>query len=338
MKNILYIGNKLASKGRTVTTIDVLGPLLQTEGFQLRYASSVRNVSARLLHMMRATFLSRNWAHYVLIDTYSTRNFWYAITVGRLCKSLKIKYIPILHGGNLPERLSKNRKAVKNYIDKAHAVVSPSDYLIDAFAKAGFQQLIKIPNHIDLKAYNFKERTFFEPRLLWVRSFDEIYNPEMAIEVLDIISRQYPKAKLCMVGPDKDGSMKKCISMAAQKNLNVEFTGLLDKEDWIYMSADYDVFINTSNFDNLPVSILEAMALGLPVVSTNVGGIPYLIDNLKNGLLVKRYQSKEMAEQVLNLIQNNDKASIAIAQKARKTAEKFDWDKVKQSWLQLFKG
>ena len=337
MKNILYIGNKLAGKGRTATTIDILGPLLQEEGFKLRYASSLHNVSARLLHMMRITFLSRNWAHFVLIDTYSTRNFWYAITVARLCKSLRMNYIPILHGGNLPERLIKNPKALNIFIKNAHVVVSPSDYLIDAFAKANFNHIIKIPNHIDLKKYPFKLRSEIQPRLLWVRSFADIYNPEMALDVLELISEKYPDSHLCMVGPDKDGSMKKCISIAAQKNLSIEFTGLLDKEDWISMSKNYDLFINTSNFDNLPVSVIEAMALGLPVISTDVGGIPFLIKHGENGILTPPFKAVGMADHIYELLENNELV-IRIAQNARATAEDFNWDKVKYLWLQLFEG
>ncbi|GAK93186.1 glycosyl transferase [Nonlabens ulvanivorans] len=337
MKNILYIGNKLAGKGRTATTIDILGPLLQKEGFKLRYASSVKNTNARLLHMMRLTFLCRNWAHFVLIDTYSTRNFWYAITIARLCKSLKINYVPILHGGNLPDRLNKNPKVILAFINNAYTVVSPSDYLINAFAKADFKQLVKIPNHIDLKKYPFKWRSEMQPRLLWVRSFADIYNPEMALEVLELISEKYPNAKLCMVGPDKDGSMKKCISIAAQKNLAVEFTGLLDKEDWITLSKGYDIFINTSNFDNLPVSVIEAMALGLPVVSTDVGGIPYLIEQGDNGFLTQPFQTVEMANHIEYLLEHSEHRAI-ISQNARATAENFDWDKVKGLWLQLLEG
>ncbi|MBF4984215.1 glycosyltransferase family 4 protein [Nonlabens mediterrranea] len=337
MKNILYIGNKLADKGRTATTIDILGPLLQQEGFKLRYASSVQNTSARLLHMMRLTFLSRNWAHFVLIDTYSTRNFWYAITIARLCKSLKIRYIPILHGGNLPDRLLKNPKAFQAFINNAHTVMSPSDYLIDAFAKANYKQLIKIPNHIDLKKYTFKKRAEIKPRLLWVRSFADIYNPEMALEVLDVLCEKFPDAQLCMVGPDKDGTMKKCISIAAQKNLTVEFTGLLDKEDWITLSDNYDIFLNTSNFDNLPVSVIEAMALGFPVVSTDVGGIPYLIKNSENGFLTKPFQVDEMVSHITYLINNRIECE-QVSENARATAENFDWNKVKLLWLQLFEG
>lgn len=335
--NILYIGNKLATKGKTATTIDVLGPLWEQEGIALRYASTIDNVLLRLLDMMRATFLSRNWAHFVLIDTYSTRNYWYAIIIARLCHLFKVKYIPILHGGNLPERLYKNPKSMKAFIENAHTVVSPSDYLIHAYAKAGFKQLIKIPNHIHLDQYPFKARKNIQPNLLWVRSFAAIYNPKMALEVLELVAARYPQARLCMVGPDKDGSLKKCAAIASQKQLQVEFTGLLSKADWISLSSRYDLFINSSQFDNLPVSLIEAMALGLPVVSTNVGGIPYLIQHNNNGLLVNPNDAQQMAAQIISLLEDQQQVD-RLTKSALMTAQQLDWEIVKPLWMQLFKG
>jgi hypothetical protein len=143
MKNILYIGNKLAGKGKTATTIDTLGPLLQKEGYRLRYASSIQNRTIRMLHMMRMTYRSRKWADIVLIDTYSTKNFWYAVVISRICKTLQMNYIPILHGGNLPDRLHKNPNVIAAFIHNAHAVVSPSDYLSGVFAKAGGHKIVR---------------------------------------------------------------------------------------------------------------------------------------------------------------------------------------------------
>ena len=84
-------------------------------------------------------------------------------------------------------------------------------------------------------------------------------------------------ATLAMIGPDVDGSLTKVKDLARKKNLDVNFTGKLSKPEWINYSKDFNVFINTTNFDNTPVSVIEAMALGLPVVSTNVGGMPFLI-------------------------------------------------------------
>ena len=102
----------------------------------------------------------------------------------------------------------------------------------------------------------------------------------MALLYLKEIKNQYPNVYLCMVGPIKDDSINELNKIIVDNNLeqNILFTNKLDKFEWINMSKEYDIFINTTNYDNHPVTILEAMALGLPVVSTNVGGISNLSD------------------------------------------------------------
>ncbi|AGC75216.1 glycosyltransferase involved in cell wall biosynthesis [Nonlabens dokdonensis] len=337
MKNILYIGNKLASQGRTATTIDTLGPLLQKEGFNLRYASSIKNISRRMLHMMRMTYVNRNWAHVMLIDTYSTKNFWYAITISRICRSLKIKYIPILHGGDLPKRIIKNPKALNAYLKNAYQVVSPSDYLISAFAKAGYHNLTKINNFIELENYPYQRREIKTPKLLWVRSFAQIYNPEMAIKVFKLIKEKYPEATLTMVGPEKDGSLEKCKMLAEILQLQIDFTGLLSKSQWIELSKNHNIFINTTRFDNLPVSLIEAMALGLPVVSTDVGGISYLIENDKNGKLIPDNNVSEMVTAINDLIEQPSHYQ-QITNNARETATFYSWSLVRQQWNGLLQS
>lgn len=334
MKNILYIGNKLEGSGKTATTIDTLGPLLQKEGFNLRFASSIQNISKRFLHMMRVTYRSRNWADVVLIDTYSTKNFWYAITIARICKSLKLKYIPILHGGNLPERLIKNPKSIDTFITNAYAVVSPSDYLNSAFAKAGYHNIIKINNFIEIENYPFKERISIRPKLLWVRSFAQIYNPQMAIHVLKKLKEKYPDASLTMVGPEKDGSLEICKQLAKELDVEVHFTGLLSKKQWVEISADQDVFINTAHFDNLPVSLLEAMALGLPIISTDVGGIPYFIHHDVNGKLVPDKDINNMMTGIEDLIENPKKTNEMINE-ARLKIKNYSWQKVRSQWFSI---
>lgn len=334
MKNILYIGNQLAQKGKTATTIDSLGPLLEKEGYQLRYASSVSNIARRMVDMMRKTFKSRQWADVVLIDTYSTKNFWFAIVIARICISFNMKYVPILHGGNLPDRLDKNPKVTRAFLHNAHAVVSPGDYLRTAFAKAGYHNITKINNFIEIENYPFLERSVLEPKLLWVRSFAEIYNPQMAVRVLHLLKEKYPKASLTMVGPEKDGALENTKSLAQELQLEVNFTGLLSKKQWIERSKDHSIFINTTHFDNLPVSLIEAMALGLPVVSTDVGGIPYLIQHNVQGKLVPDGDVGKMVENIHHLIQH-PKDVMTIITNARKRSLNYSWKEVSQQWRSL---
>jgi glycosyltransferase involved in cell wall biosynthesis len=337
MRNILYIGNKLANHGRTVTTIDTLGPLLEKEGYQLRYASSYKRKWRRFIDMVYTLLRTRNWAGVVLIDTYSTLNFWYAICISRICRILHIPYIPILHGGNLPDRMVKNPKLFMAFLYGAKQVISPSDYLKNAFAKAQFPTITVIPNSIELENYTFQQRDRIELSLLWVRSMAAIYNPQMAIKCLKEIKSQYPNARLTMVGPNKDGSLQECQSLAAQLELDVRFTGLLSKEEWIATSKKHDVFINTSQFDNMPVSLVEAMALGMPVISTRVGGVPYLVDDHTNGLLVDANDHQQMAQAVLDLYKNpNLAAKLSI--NGRKTAQKMDWQHIRRQWNHVLSG
>src|SRR5690554_6671488 len=109
----------------------------------------------------------------------------------------------------------------------------------------------------------------------------------MLVDIVSILIEQYPELKVCMIGPDKDGSMNRIKAQILEKGLesHFEITGRLEKEEWIKKSTDYDIFVNTTNFDNTPVSVIEAMALGLYVVSTNAGGLPYLLENKKDALL-----------------------------------------------------
>src|SRR5690606_13913603 len=144
-----------------------------------------------------------------------------------------------------------------------------------------------IPNSLELELYAFEEKDFEEVKLLWVRAFANIYNPQLAVHVLKALQDQGLSASLCMVGPDADGSMEAVKQLAKDFNVPVRFTGKLPKKEWLALAKGYNLFINTTNFDNMPVSVIEAMALGLPVVSTNVGGLPYLIDHEKDGLLVE---------------------------------------------------
>jgi glycosyltransferase involved in cell wall biosynthesis len=330
---LLYLGNKLSKHGLNVTTLETLTPVLENEGFEVITASDKKNVFWRFLDMM-ITIIKHRKVDYLLIDTYSTSAFWFAVSAGFLAKFLKISYIPILHGGNLPNRLQANRKISAFFFSNAHTLVAPSKYLFSVFQSEGFKRLLLIPNGIEISNYPFCQRTHFQPKLLWVRAFASIYNPKMALEVLESIKEIYPMASLTMVGPDKDGSLTELKKFAKSKNLDVNFTGKLSKIEWIALAKSHDFFINTTHFDNTPVSVIEAMALGLVVVSTNVGGIPYLLTNNETGFLVPDNDIIAMATTILNAIENPSKA-IEISEKSRIFAENMDWKIVAVVWKKL---
>ncbi len=278
----------------------------------------------------------RKWADYVLIDTYSTTAFWYAYVCGRFAKFLQLPYICILHGGNLPNRLKNNPKLCCQLFGNAYQNIAPSHYLLHHFQEAGYTNLTYIPNTIEISKYKFRQRENLQTKLLYVRSFAHIYNPILALKVLKQLLKTYPEAELSMVGPFKDDSISECKAYANQHQLPVTFTGGMQKEEWLAYAQDFDIFINTTNVDNTPVSVIEAMALGLPVVTTNVGGIPYLIQE-DEALLVPPNNVEAMTSAILQLL-NNPQLSQQLSQKGRKKVEAFDWQKVKHRWLEVLEG
>jgi glycosyltransferase involved in cell wall biosynthesis len=333
---LAYIGNKTSPSGGSVTTLETLTGLLETEGFTVYTASSRKNKLWRFIHMMQTVFRNRKILSMVLIDTYSTQNFYYAVLIAKLCRAFRLKYIPILHGGNLPYRLSENPKLCRSLFGKAYTNVAPSRYLLEAFREKGFKNLTYIPNIIELVKYPFRHRMHVQPKLLWVRSFAALYNPDLALEVLEALLKQGVDATLCMVGPDKDGSLARCKAYAQERNLPVTFTGKLEKDEWIALAASYDIFLNTTNIDNTPVSVIEAMALGLPVISTNVGGIPYLLEHDRNALLVLPNDRDAFVEQLIRLL-NTPNLAGSLSQQGREMVSAFDWQQVKPLWLKLLR-
>lgn len=334
MKKILYIGNNLKNRKSNVSGIQILGPLLEREGYAVYYASSKSNKALRLLDMITSCLRYSKKVDVVLMDTYSTQNFYYAWIIGLICRRHKLPYLPILHGGDLPKRLHAHPRKSASLFNNAMSCIAPSLYIKEAFEQKGYRRLIHIPNAIKLVDYPISKKTFEVPKLLWVRSFSEIYNPKLAITVLKSLQNKFPEAELCMVGPDSDGSLKAVIDLANKLHVDVKITGKLTKQEWVTLSKDYNIFINTTNFDNMPVSVIEAMALGLPVVSTNVGGMPYLITNQMDGILVAPDNMPDMVNAILGVMSNSLKREDIITN-ARLKVEQFDWEIIKKQWIDI---
>lgn len=334
-KAILYIGNDFSERSGYTTTMETLSDLLTKESFVIFKSSNKSNKFLRLIDMCYSVLNYRNRIDYIIIDTFSTSSFYFALIVSQLARCLKLKYIPILHGGNLPSRLDSSRYFSSLLFSNSYHNIAPSRYLAHEFQKRNYNTTL-IPNVILIDNYNYKERIKIMPTLLYVRAFDKIYNPLMAIDVLLELKKSYPQTKLCMVGPDRDGTLVKVKKAVKKFSLeeSVEFTGLLKQKEWHKKSENFDIFLNTTNVDNTPVSVIEAMALGIPVVSTNVGGIPFLLEDGVDALLVEKGNVKQMSNALKKLIKGE---YLDISKKARLKVESFAWSSVRSKWLSILK-
>lgn len=288
--------------------------------------------------MLRSIWIHKSRVSVVLIDTYSSKAFYYAFFCGMACQMLRIPYIPILRGGDLPARIRRSRSMSRRLFKGAVINVSPSAYLKAEFEKEGY--LVRcISNNIPISKYPYRNRSSAMPKLLYVRAYQMLYNPVLAVRVLEKLVTKYPVSTLCMVGPDKDGSMDVVRRETEVLGLTdkVKINGRLSKDEWIALSDGYDFFLNTTNYDNMPVSVMEAMALGMVVISTNVGGVPALIDHEVNGILVNANDVDGFVYWICRIVEDPALAT-RLSAAAREKAMSFDWSVVGPQWRDLING
>jgi|WetSurMetagenome_2_1015567.scaffolds.fasta_scaffold65965_2 glycosyltransferase involved in cell wall biosynthesis len=263
--------------------------------------------------------------------------FAWAEVAAQMLRSLGKPYVAQLHGGNLPDFARRWPVRVTRLLSSAAVVTAPSRYLQESMRQ--YRSDIRLlPNAIDLSSYPYRVRSNPAPRLVWLRAFHAIYNPGLSLRVLVALLQEHPTSTLTMIGPDKhDGSLQAFRSTAEELRLegHIEYAGLVKKADVPTWLDRGDIFINTTNFDNTPISVIEAMACGLCVVSTNVGGIPDLLEDGRDALLVPPNDPTAMTE-ALRRILGEPELAENLSHNARKKAECLDWAAVLPQWEALF--
>jgi glycosyltransferase involved in cell wall biosynthesis len=244
----------------------------------------------------------------------------------------------MLHGGNLPKFAAGKPKLVRGLLASAVAVTTPSNYLLEQM-KPYDNHIRMLPNGICISNYRYKLRQQVCLRLVWLRAFHDVYNPEMAVQVLAYLKQEFSQIHLTMIGPDKgDGSLQRTQQEAERLDIGDRLTllGSVRKDEVPEKLAEADIFLNTARVDNTPVSVLEAMASGLCIVSTDVGGIPYLVRDQREGLLVPSDNAISMADAVRRFIIEPDLAKC-LSRNARRKAEQFDWSVILPRWEKLLR-
>ena len=322
-------------KGHVTTQGQILAELFVGAGYSVVSASASLNRYKRLADIMYTLFRKRRSIELVCADVYGGPSFVVETSIALLSRVLRLPLIMVLRGGNLPNFFARFPRWSQFVLRQADVLVAPSPYLIEALRQHGFQVRL-IPNVINLDNYPYTRRTSARPYLIWMRSFHEIYNPEMAIEVVAALRPSFPDVKLIMAGQDK--GLQADVQRLAQRlqvDNRVEFPGFLDPNQKARLFAKADIFINTSRIDNMPVAIVEACAMGLPVVSTAVGGIPYLVTHGETALLVPPEDVQAMAEAVVCLLHDPDLVA-KLSESGRRLAERSSWEQVRPQWEQLF--
>lgn len=254
-----------------------------------------------------------------------------AVFIGRLFgKKIILNY----HSGEAEDHLKRSYWIINNVFKRVDTLVVPSLYLKEVFERFGFHA-VAIFNVVDLEIFAFKKRGSFKPKFLVNRSLEPMYNVSCILKAFRIIQDYYPEAELIVIGHGSEANTLK--SHANDLSLkNISFAGAVGHQNMPEYFARADFFLNTSNIDNMPISILEAFASGLPVISTNAGGIPYIIEDNRNGFLVDLNDHEAVAKKAIFLLRNQEEAT-RLSYTAREDCEKYySWEANREKWLKLY--
>ena len=334
---LLLIGNHFLSANLNKNIWHFMAERLAGRGWEVITTSDKRFPPLRLLDMVWTVIQERRRYDLAQIDVFSEKAFIWSEVCTFFLKRLGKPILLTLHGGKLPEFAAEHPQRVRRVMQSADVIVTPSPYHQVAFEK--YRPDIRlILNPINLEKSIYRHRLQAQPRLVWVRAFHEVYNPCLAPRVLHLLAPDFQEIELLMIGPDKgDGSLERMLNLAEQLGLRdrIRIAGGIPHEQVpIYLDKG-DVFINTTNYDTAPRSVLEAMANGLCVVTTNVGGMPWLVEEEVDGLLVPPDDPGAMAAAVSRVL-TDPGLSARLSANARHKAEAYDWSAILPQWERLF--
>ncbi len=255
-----------------------------------------------------------------------------ALLVGRLSGTATILNY---HSGEAEDHLSRWRwTAVPTMRRFARRIIVPSNYLVHVFRSFGLPA-DAISNFVPIEKLPFKRRDQILPKFFSNRNLEPLYNVSCTIRAFAVIQGRLPNASLVIAG---DGSERADLeSLVNDLELKrVTFVGRVVPEEMRALYQDADIYLNSPDIDNMPLSIIEAFACGLPVVSTNAGGIPFVVTSGTNGILVERNDHEAMAAAALRLL-DEPSSALALADAARAECEsRYTWPHVRRAWESLY--
>lgn len=213
--------------------------------------------------------------------------------------------------------------------------VVPSRFLHEVFASFGIRSQV-IPNIVDVERFRFRRRERFRPRVLSTRNFEPLYNLPCTLRAFRLLQDRHPDAQLTLVG---GGTQETAVrQLAAELKLaHVTFAGRVPPDEiWRYY-ADADLYLQTPEIDNMPTSVLEAYASGCVVVSTNAGGVPAILTDGDNGLLVPRNDHRAAADAMLRLL-DDDTLAHRLTDAALEGCANYQWSAVRTQWVHVYRS
>jgi glycosyltransferase involved in cell wall biosynthesis len=303
----------------------------------LRAATHVKYLRTLITQLCYWPLLLRELRRADVVHVFSASYFSFVLAPLPAVLTAKLLKRPVLmnyRSGEAPDHLRRSRLA-RTILREADENVVPSKFLQGVFASHGIAARV-IPNIIDRGRFRFRPRTLLRPRFLSTRNFEPLYNVACTLRAFALVQRARPDATLTLVGSGSQESALRDLAETLDLK-NVTFVGAVDpREIWKYYAAA-DVYIQTPNIDNMPSSLLEAFASGLPVVSTEAGGVPAMLTDGVHGLLAPIDDHEAIARQVLLLLEDS-RLARRLAMSAYESTDALIWERVRNQWIAAYRG
>lgn len=329
---ILLICNYKPGVGGISGQVEMLQRKLCEEGHIADVFSSKASVWKRLMMppKLRRTAKAYDVLH---IHCCSGWGFLPAVLGVKAGKKLGKRVVLTYHGGGGETFFDKHPRLVQKYLTRTDANIVLSGFLAKVFENHHLPYTI-IPNIIELDASHFRQRESLKPCYICIRAHEALYNIPCILRAFQKVQQEIPEASLTLVG---DGSLHESLAQQAHSMdlKNVVFTGRVDNSRIFEFLDQADIMISAPKVDNMPVSLIEAMNAGLLVISSNVGGVPYMIEEGKNGLLFESDNDSELAEKMVWATRHQDVAMSMVAN-ARESVKQYQWDHVKNQLYSVY--
>jgi glycosyltransferase involved in cell wall biosynthesis len=324
-KNLISSGIKSFCVKVNVSFPRLLKFLEKAKGVRtaVRFIFFITNLSslnrATVIHIFGASY----WYFFLVVAP--------AVIAARLMKK---KIILNYRGGEAEEFLARWGFLAIPFLKKAEIIAVPSHFLKEIFERVSKREVMILPNLIDLEIFQYRERARLRPIIIVSRQLEPRYNVTCALKAFRIIKEVFPAAQLKVAGSGSEEHKLKALRQEMSLQ-DVFFLGALSHNELAPVYHECEIMVNPSNYDNFPGSVLEAFACGLPVVTTKVGGIPYMVKDGETGILVAPDDHEALAKGVISLLQNPTLAN-SFSVSGRKVAEEYSWRKVKEVFFRAY--
>jgi glycosyltransferase involved in cell wall biosynthesis len=303
----------------------------------LRFALDIKYLRTIVNELTYLPLLVRELARADVVHVFSASYASYllaplpAMLIGRaLGKPVILNY----RSGEAPDHLSRSAVA-RRTIAQVDRNIVPSQFLVDVFRTFGIEASI-IPNVVDLDRFRFRARVALRPRLVSTRNFDALYNVACTIRAFRVVQDRWPEATLTMVGGGaQEPELRALVGRLDLRH--VEFVGRVTPDRIADFYAANDIYVQTPNVDNMPTSVLEAFASGLPVVSTEAGGVPAILTHGEHGLLASLDDHETLASHILRLL-DDPKYADSLTRAAYARVQSCTWANVRGQWLRAYRS